>query len=150
MNHKKLLEKHLKRKISDSTYFRIKRVMCDNNLPITRENLEVVASIKRVCVKHRITLEIGLTYYLKTANIQTSLTGKKLFEYVQNLTHNKPHRITITRWFDGGYKPEKIYTTVEISKVLLSAFLYNLRTKNNDTQQKSDRSGTLSSKKTNK
>lgn len=133
MNAKKHFEKHLNRKISDSTYFRIKRVMTENNLPITRDNLEVLATIKTECTKRRIPLEIGLTYYLKTANIQTSLTGKKLFEYVQHITHNKPHRITITRWFTTGYNPEKIYTTVEISKILLNAFLYNLRSAKNGT-----------------
>jgi hypothetical protein len=103
----------------------------------------VVATIKTECTKHRIPLELGLAYYLKI-NIQTSITGKELFEYVQKLTNFTPHRTTIIRWFDGSYNPEKIYQSSELSKVLLSAFLYNLRGKNNDTQQKPDRSRTLS------
>jgi hypothetical protein len=136
---KKQLEKYLNRKISDSTYFRIKRVMTENNLCITKVNLEVISRIKKECTKHRIPLEIGLSYYLKTANIQTNLTGAKLFEYVQHITQNKPHRITLTRWFIDGYKPEKVYTTAEISKILLNAFLYNLRTTHNATHKKSNR-----------
>ena len=148
MNHKKQLERCLNRKISDRTYFRIQRVMRENDLSITRDNLKNVAAIKTECRKHRIPLEIGLLYYLKIANIQTqTLTGKKLFEYVEFVTQYKPHRITITRWFEGGYKPEKIYNSVEVSKIMLNTFLYNIRRRNNGTQQKSNRSSKISAKK---
>ncbi|MFM6002240.1 MAG: hypothetical protein ACKPA7_02620, partial [Sphaerospermopsis kisseleviana] len=109
MDAKKQLEKYLNCKISDRSYFRIKRVMLDHNLPTTKSNLEVVAKIKIECSKRRIPLEIGLPYYLKIVNVP-ALTGKKLFEYIQLITEKKPHRITITRWFDG-YQPEKIYTS---------------------------------------
>lgn len=120
--------------------------MVNNNLPITTANLEVVARIKIECKKHRIPLEIGLSYYLEIANIQQSkLTGKQVYEYLQKLT--TAHRTTIIRWFDGGFEPDKIYSPSDVSKILLHAFLYNLRKKNYDSQQKSNRSGALSSEK---
>ena len=106
--------------------------MSENHLPITRANLEVIATIKNECTKHRIPLEIGLSYYLKIANIQATITGKALYQYLQLLTNYTPHRTTIVRWLDGSYSPDKIYQSSEISKVLLSAFLYNLRNKNHD------------------
>ena len=121
--------------------------MSENHLPITRANLEVIATIKNECTKHRIPLEIGLSYYLKSANIQVSITGKDLYQHLQETTNYTPHRTTIIRWFVGNFNPDKTYQSSEISKVLLSAFLYNLRNKNHAAQQKSDRSGTLSNQK---
>ena len=109
----------------------------------------VVATLKLESTRHRIPLETSLTYYLKSANIQAKITGKALYEYLQILTNFTPHRTTIIRWFDGSYNTEKTYQSSELSKVLLSAFLYNLRGKNNHaTQQKPDRSGKISNQKT--
>lgn len=120
--------------------------MVKNNLPITTANLEVVARIKTECRKHRIPLEVGLNYYLEIANIQQSkVTGKQLYEYLQKLTI--AHRTTIIRWFDCGFNPDKIYSPSDLSKILLHALMYILRKKNNDSQQKSNRSGALSSEK---
>ncbi len=147
MNTKKQLEKYLTRKISDSTYFRIKRVMSENNLPLTTANLEVVATIKNECTKHRTPFELGLSYYLKIANIEVKINGVELYQYLQKITNHKPYRTTIVRWFDGSFNPDKTYQTSELSKVLLHAFLYNLRNKNNVTQQKSTRKCEIPSEK---
>ena len=149
MNQKKQFEKYLTHKISDATWYRVKRLMLDNNLPITKDNLMVVATLKLESTRHRIPLNITLSYYLKTANIEAKITGKALYVYLQILTNYAPHRTTIIRWFDGSYNPDKTYQTSELSKILLSAFLYNLRgNKTHATQQKSDRSGSLSNQKT--
>jgi hypothetical protein len=104
--------------------------MVANNLPINKDNLMVVATLKSESTRHRIPLNITLTYYLKSANIQAKIKGDALYQYLQNLTNYTPHRTTIVRWFDGSYNPDKVYQSSELSKVLLSAFLYNLRTKN--------------------
>jgi hypothetical protein len=122
--------------------------MVANNLPINRDNLMVVATLKLESTRHRIPLQTSLIYYLKTANIQVKITGKALYEYLQVLTNFTPHRTTIIRWFDGSFNPDKTYQSSELSKILLSAFLYNLRNKNNVTQQKPDRSGALPNQKT--
>ncbi len=130
MNGKKQLEKYLKCKISDRTYFRIISVMRDFNLPITRDNLEVIAIIKTECKKYRIPLKIGLSYYLKIADIQIKISGKELYFYLKNITKTA-HRTTIIRWFKDDFHTEKIYNSSEISKVLIHAFLYLIRSKNN-------------------
>jgi hypothetical protein len=107
--------------------------MVENNLPITKANLEVVATIKNECTKHRIPLEIGLAYYLETAKIEARIKGIDLYSHLLKVTQRRPHRTTIQRWFDG-YSPEKIYSTSEVSKILLNAFLYNLRSKHNESK----------------
>ena len=144
MNQKKQFEKFLTHKVSDRTWYRVKRLMVENNLPINKDNLMVVATLKLESTRHRIPLETSLTYYLKSANIQAKITGKALYEYLQILTNFTPHRTTIIRWFGGSFNPDKTYQTSELSKVLLSAFLYNLRTKNHATPKKSDRAGQIS------
>lgn len=149
MNHKKQFEKFLKNPISDRSWGRVKALMIKHNLTINKDNLQVMATLKIESARHKIALETSLIYYLKTANIQAKITGKALYEYLQILTNFTPHRTTIIRWFDGSYNPEKTYQSSELSKVLLSAFLYNLRGKNNHaTQQKPDRSGKISNQKT--
>jgi hypothetical protein len=89
-----------------------------------------MATLKIESARHKISLETALTYYLKSANIEAKIKGDALYQYLQNLTNFTPHRTTIVRWFDGSYNPDKVYQSSELSKVLLSAFLYNLRTKN--------------------
>jgi len=144
---KKEFEKHLASKISDRTWYRVKAVMADHNLPINKENLMVVATLKREATRHRIPLEVSLSYYLKTANIQAKIKGDQLYNYLQVLTNYTPHRTTIIRWFNGDFDPDKLYRQSELSKVLLSAFLYNLRNKNHVVKQKPDRSSQVSGKK---
>ena len=148
MDPKKHFEKCLTSKISDRTWYRVKALMLTHNLPINKDNLMVVATLKREATRHRIPLETSLTYYLKTANIETKIKGDQLYNYLQNLTNFAPHRTTIIRWFEGNFDPDKVYRQSELSKVLLSAYLYNLRNKKNATEQKPDRSSQISVQKT--
>jgi hypothetical protein len=148
MDPKKQLEKHLTRKISDRTWYRVKAIMATHNLPINKDNLMVVATLKRESTRHRIPLETSLSYYLKTANIQAKIKGDQLYQYLQMLTNHSPHRTTIIRWFEGDFDPSKVYQSSELSKVLLSAFLYNLRNKNHVVKQKPNRSSQISGKET--
>jgi hypothetical protein len=108
----------------------------------------VVATLKREATRHRIPLKTSLSYYLKTANIQAKIRGDQLYNYLQLLTNYTPHRTTIIRWFESNFDPNKVYQSSELSKVLLSAFLYNLRNKKNATEQKPDRSSQISGEKT--
>jgi len=145
---KKEFEKHLAHKISDRTWYRVKAIMATHNLPINKENLMVVATLKRESTRHRIPLETSLTYYLKVANIETKIKGDQLYAYLQLLTNYRPHRTTIIRWFNGDFDPDKLYRQSELSKVLLSAFLYNLRNKNHVVKQKPNRGSQISVQKT--
>jgi hypothetical protein len=145
---KKQFEKHLTHKISDRTWYRVQALMLEHNLPINKDNLMVVATLKRESTRHRIPLETSLSYYLKTANIEAKINGDQLYQYLQRLTNYAPHRTTIIRWFNGDFDPKKVYQSTELSKVLLSAFLYNLRNKNHVVEQKSNRSCQISGKKT--
>ena len=147
MDPKKHFEKHLTRKISDRTWYRVKALMIEHNLPINKDNLMVVATLKRESTRHRIPLDITLTYYLKAAKIETKIKGDQLYSYLQLLTNYTPHRTTIIRWFESNFDPNKVYQSSELSKVLLSAFLYNLRSKN-VVKQKPNRSSQISVQKT--
>jgi hypothetical protein len=122
--------------------------MATHNLPINKENLMVVATLKRESTRHRMPLNVTLSYYLKTANIEAKIKGDQLYQYLQVLTNYTPHRTTVIRWFEGNFDPDKLYRQSELSKVLLSAFLYNLRNKNHVVKQKPDRSSQISGKET--
>jgi hypothetical protein len=145
---KKQFEKYLTSKISDRTWYRVKAIMATHNLPINKDNLMVVATLKRESTRHRMPLNVTLSYYLKTANIEAKIKGDQLYQYLQVLTNYTPHRTTVIRWFNGDFDPDKLYRQSELSKVLLSAFLYNLRNKNHATKQKPNRSSQISGQKT--
>jgi len=146
MDPKKHFEKCLTHKISDRTWYRVKALMVEHNLPINKDNLMVVATLKRESTRHRMPLNVALSYYLKVTNIEAKIKGDQLYAYLQLLTNYSPHRTTIIRWFDGSFDPDKLYRQSELSKILLAAFLYNLRKKNHATEQKSNRSGQISTK----
>lgn len=146
MDAKKQIEKLLGKPISPATYYRIKRAMTNSNLPINKENLRVVCAVKVECKKHRIPLEIGLSYYSQM-DICENIKGMDLYNTLMFFTNHKPHRTTVMRWFDDGFNPKKFYNRVEISKILLHALIYNLRGLNNVTKQKSNRSCTLPTQK---
>ena len=148
MDPKKQFEKHLTSKISDRTWYRVKAIMLTHNLPINKENLMVVATLKRESTRHRMSLDITLSYYLKVASIEAKIKGDQLYQYLQLVTNYSPHRTTITRWFEGSFDPSKVYQSSELSKVLLSAFLYNLRSRNNVVKQESNRVSQISVKQT--
>lgn len=146
MDPKKQFEKCLARKISDRTWHRVKALMAIHSLPINKDNLMIVAALKRESTRHRMPLDIALSYYLKIANTGTKIKGDQLYQYLRTITNCSPHRTTIVRWFDGGFDPDKLYHQSELSKILLSAFLYNLRNKNHATNKKSNRSCQISIK----
>ena len=142
MKYKKYLEKNLGNSISNATYYRIKMIMKNQNLDFSKSNLELVANLKIELKKHRIPLEIGLSYYLKIADRYEKISGIDLYSYLKKLTN--AHRTTIIRWIDD-FNPDKIYQS-ELSKIMLSAFIYLIRRQKNATNKKSNRSYQISVK----
>ena len=138
MNHHKLIEKFLGRKISESTYYRIKLALFNAKLILNKENLMIISQFKKLSKKHRIPLQIIINYFLEISNIDVKISGKNLYLYLEKITNYKPHRTTIIRWFDC-YIPEKIYSSDESKSIILNALIYNLRRKNNVAKQKSNR-----------
>ena len=97
MNHHKLIEKFLGRKISDATYYRIKSALFNAKLPLNKENLMIICELKKISKKHRVQLQIIINYYLEISNIDFKISGKNLYLYLVKITNFKPHRTTIIR-----------------------------------------------------
>lgn len=120
--------------ISIKTWYRLKSLMMEFDLTITKENLEIVAKLKRQSLYLKISLKQILSYYLKALEIVTqqgTITGNNLYLELQRLTEYKAHRTTITRWFKllppiNGihFDRSRKYTHIELSLVYLAAFLY--------------------------
>ena len=146
MNHHKFIEKCLNRKISDATFYRIKSALFNAKLTLNKENLMIICELKKISKKHRVQLQIIINYYLEISNIDFKISGKNLYLYLVKITNFKPHRTTIIRWFNGDFIPDKIYSSDETKKIFLHALIYNLRKKDNGSQQKSNRSYPLSTK----
>jgi len=145
MDYKRYYQKLIKTSISDKSWYRVRRLLKDNDLILTKSNLDLLASLKAEASKHKISIESILKYYLEVSKIDSKMQGLQLFNYVFSLVNYKPHISTIYRWFEN-FEDDKIYTNHEISKVLLKAFIYKLRNQN-ATNQSSNRSRSLPTKK---
>lgn len=126
MNHHKFIEKCLGKKISDATFYRIKSALFNAKLPLTKDNLMIICELKKISKKHRLPLQIIINYYLEISNIDVKLSGKNLYLYLMKITKFKPHRTTVTRWFNGFFDSDKIYNSDEIKSILLVSTVPNL------------------------
>lgn len=144
MNHRKLIEKFLDRKISNATFYRIKSTLLNAKLALNKENLMIICELKKISRKHRLPLQIIINYYLEISNIDVTISGKNLYLYLLEKTDYKPHRTTITRWFNGFFDSDKIYNSDEIKSILLHALNYNIRRIKNESSRTKNNSKILS------
>lgn len=113
--------------------------MLEFNLVISKQNLEVLAKLKRQALCLNISLKQVLKYYFDSLKLinqrkQVYINGESLYYELQDITNHKPHKSTVIRWFkfvppiDGvRFDRNRKYESSELPLVYLSAFLYNAR-----------------------
>lgn len=138
-NHhaKSYFEIHYESEVSDRTWYRIKRTLREAGLAINRENLQLVASLKKRGEYTK--LSLGQIIYCcqqaqEIAKQRVQVDGDVVYQELQRLSGFKPHRTTIIRWFqsvsrvDGKYFDRKRqYKAEELVEVFAYAFMYQTR-----------------------
>lgn len=131
---KTYFEIHYESEISDRSWYRIKRALRESGLEITRENLQLIADLKRRTVYTKLSLkQLFFCHYsaLQIANKRVLIKGDVVYRELQKISSNKAHRTTIIRWFQSVPKKEgkyfdknRDYKAEELVPVFAAACLY--------------------------
>ncbi|MFP4410973.1 hypothetical protein [Coleofasciculus sp.] len=115
-------------RVSDSHWYRVKKILQKHNLEITVKNVQLFADLRTKIPRSAIGVEGILTVYQKVNQILSKSKPLKGSE-VLDLLHQygvKPHQTTISRWFSplGGFRRGKEYPPEKLHSVFVSALIY--------------------------
>lgn len=117
---------------SDSLWYRNKKIFNDS-FPMNIKNVQLVAQLKRLCPRLNI-FDFDFVSAIKQTGEETNKLSNKVtgYDFLYFLQENniKPHRNTITNWFQdvGGFRQKKVYLKCDLYPVILAA--YSLKRKN--------------------
>ncbi len=117
-------------RISDSHWYRVKKILSRHKLEICPKNVQLFASIRQQIPRSGIGVEGILDCYQKVEEILGKANRTfKGFEVLEML-HGygvKPHQTTISRWFKplGGYRRNAEYSPDEkLRNIFIQALIY--------------------------
>lgn len=124
MDYYQFFKKTLGEDISERSWRRYKKLLTDNELSLTKDNLLMLANLRKLAKSHKLNLAVTLKVFLNhnlVQNLPPQLTREELLQKLSTLTH-KPHRITIQRWLGV----EHTFSNTEALLVILKAFQYQI------------------------
>ncbi|BAZ19047.1 hypothetical protein NIES4071_109320 (plasmid) [Calothrix sp. NIES-4071] len=138
LDAKKYFELHLGSTISDSAWYRLKKVLRDCGMVLTLENLQTVARLKLEKQYTKLSLKQLIECHVQAHKLATQkvvIKGDVVFNELQKRTKNKAHRTTIIRWFQSSvpkingkyFDKERNYKAEELVKVFASALMYEAK-----------------------
>jgi hypothetical protein len=138
LDAKKYFELHYGSLISDSAWYRLKKVLRHCGMEVTLENLQTVATLKldKQYTKLSLTQLIDCHVQAQTlASKKVIVKGDVVFKELQKRTKNKAHRTTIIRWFQSSvvqingkyFDKERNYKAEELVEVFASALMYEAK-----------------------
>jgi len=138
LDAKKYFELHFGSQISDSAWYRLKKVLRSCDMVLTLENLQTVARLRLEKQYTQLSLKQMIECHVqaqKLAAKKVTLKGDVVFKELQRQTKNKAHRTTILRWFQSSvtqingkyFDKERHYKAEELVKVFASAFMYEAK-----------------------
>ncbi len=142
-------EIHYESEVSDRTWYRIKRVIRESGLEITRENLQLIADLKRRNEYTKLSLKQVIYCYQQAKELsdkRVMIKGDVVYRELQKLCNYKAHRTTIIRWFQTVPKMEgkyfdrnRSYRASELVQVFAAACVYaQKRTRKLNTSKRSN------------
>lgn len=115
-------------RISDRSWYDIRRLMARHKLEVTIANSQFIAQLRKEIPRSAIGVSGILDCYQKASKIlesSQSLKGSKILEILTQYGVT-PHQTTVSRWFAdlGGYRRDKIYPANKLKPLLTKAFIY--------------------------
>lgn len=117
------------KKISERTWYRLKKEMILRFECIDTERLKFVGEMRKK--SPNVTIESLSLSHKKVSGIfqknGNKILGFQLFDICKEITKNKPNRSTIYRWLDLnklGYEPNFSYTKKECYVIISKAYNY--------------------------
>lgn len=115
-------------RISDRSWYDVRRLMARHKLEITIENSQFIAQLRKEIPRSAIGVSGILDCYQKANKILESSQSLKGSEILKILAQYgvKPHQTTVSRWFSslGGYRKDKLYPANKLKPLLTKAFIY--------------------------
>jgi hypothetical protein len=119
----------LGRNISDSQWWRIRRMFMRSHLPITEENMRTFALLKRssprlkIAIKNLIEINAQINCYVNKA---VTFKGYEIERIIYQDWGVKAHQTTFCRWFRdiGGFNQHKSYRAADVAHVFICARVY--------------------------
>ncbi len=115
-------------RVSDSHWYRVKRILKKHNLEVSVKNVQLFADIRSQIPRSAIGVEGILECYQKAQTILSRakpLKGSEILEILQGYGV-KPHQTTVSRWFSslGGYRKDREYLPEKLHSLFISALIY--------------------------
>ena len=116
-------------RVSDSHWYRVKKILEHHKLEICPKNVQLFASIREQIPRSAIGVERILDCYQKVEEILGKAGKNFKGSEVLELLHGygvKPHQTTISRWFKplGGYRRNKEYPPEKLRNLFIQALIY--------------------------
>lgn len=130
-----LFEQRYGRRISDATWYRLKKVFDSKTFPLTQQNIIWIADLKKQLPHCDLRIACFVENIKKVQDYltksQDSVSGEKFLTFLKE-KDIEIHPNTLTKWFKPlhGFRRNRIYSTQELKPVILSAFTYKLRKDN--------------------
>jgi hypothetical protein len=128
---RELFEKELGKRISDSSWYRLKPIFGDD-FPLTKQNVEWLAEIKKQLPKCDLRL-VPIVFSVKQTrelidSQNSEISGGELLRLF-NQHQIVIHPNTLTKWFKplNGFRKTRVYDLKELYPVILAAHTYHLR-----------------------
>lgn len=126
----------LGKSVSDSQWWRVRRMFERSYLPFTQENLRTFAALKRDCPRLKIAVKDLIEINSQINSFVLGAVTFKGYEIEQIIYRNwgiNPHQTTFCRWFSeiGGFKKHKSYPAVDIAHVFICARVYLFKQRQN-------------------
>ncbi|WP_066423361.1 hypothetical protein [Anabaena sp. 4-3] len=122
-------------RVSDTHWWRVKKVMNSCELPLSKYGFELFLSLKKTSPRHftQYHLVKGLINKQIEPLLGEGLSGEEFLKILEKV-NVKPHQSTISRWFKpiGGYKATGFYSKSALLPIAITALIY--KAKNQSSQ----------------
>jgi len=127
---RELFEKRYGQRISDSTWYRAKK-MFDPNFPMTEKNIIWLADLKKQFpqINFRFTSVVAaVKESQRFLQNRSNISGMELLNLFDSYGI-KIHANTLTKWFKPikGFNRKRVYKSQELASIVLAGYAYKLR-----------------------
>lgn len=122
------------KRVCDTHWWRVKKVMKNCELPLTKYGFNLYLSLKKTSPRyftqyHKVK---GLIAQKIEPLLGEGLSGDEFLKILEKVNIH-PHQSTVSRWFKGigGFKASGFYSKTSLLPIVAIALIYKAKTQNN-------------------
>jgi len=136
---RELFEKRYGQRISDATWYRLKKVFDPTTFPMTEKNIIWLADLKKQFPQINFRFASVVTAVKESQKFlqnRSNISGMELLNLFES-QGIELHANTLTKWFKPlhGFSRKRIYKSQELASIILAAYAYKLRKENSKNFQ---------------